>query len=298
MNKLVIGSHVGMKAPDYLLGAAKEAVSYGANTFMIYTGAPQTTRRIPTSEFKIAEGLKYMEEVGIKKADIIAHAPYIINLGNTIKSATYELAVSFLAEELHRVASLGITTVVLHPGAHVGAGVDAGIAKIIEGLNEVLDNDTSGTIIALETMAGKGTEIGRTFEELKQLIDGVNKKEQIGVCLDTCHVNDAGYDVTDVDALINEFDKVIGLEYLKVVHVNDSKNPRGAGKDRHENIGFGTIGFDALLKVINHPKLKDVPKILESPYVEDNPPYKHEITMIKAGKFNPTMKEEIISDGK
>ncbi|HZJ90004.1 MAG TPA: deoxyribonuclease IV [Bacilli bacterium] len=298
MSKLIIGSHVGMKAPDYLLGAAKEAVSYGANTFMIYTGAPQTTRRIPTTEFKIAEGLKYMEEVGINKADIIAHAPYIINLGNTIKSATYELAVSFLAEELNRVASLGIKTVVLHPGAHVGAGVDAAIAKIIEGLNEVLDNDTSGTIIALETMAGKGTEIGRSFEELKRLIDGVNKKEQIGVCLDTCHVNDAGYDVTDVDGLIAEFDKVIGLEYLKAVHVNDSKNPRGAGKDRHENLGFGTIGFKALLEVINHPKLQGVPKILESPYVETNPPYKHEIKMIKAGKFNEKMKEEIVSDAK
>lgn len=294
MDQLIIGSHVGMKAPDYLLGAAKEALSYGANTFMIYTGAPQTTRRIPTNEFKIAEGLAFMEEYGINKAHIIAHAPYIINLGNSIKSATYELAVSFLAEELHRVASLGIKVVVLHPGAHVGAGVETGLAMIIKGLNEVLDNDTSGTIIALETMAGKGTEIGRTFAELKTLIDGVHKKEQIGVCLDTCHVNDAGYDVSDVDALINEFDKVIGLEYLKVVHVNDSKNERGAQKDRHENIGFGTIGFETLVKIIYHPALKSIPKILETPYVDDFPPYKHEIAMIKAQKFNEKLKDEIV----
>lgn len=295
MDQLIIGSHVGMKAPDYLLGAAKEALSYGANTFMIYTGAPQTTRRIPTSEFKIAEGLAFMEENGIDKAHIIAHAPYIINLGNSIKNATYELAVSFLAEELNRVASLGIKVVVLHPGAHVGAGVETGLAMIIKGLNEVLDNDTSGTIIALETMAGKGTEIGRTFAELKTLIDGVHKKEQIGVCLDTCHVNDAGYDVSDVDALINEFDKVIGLEYLKVVHVNDSKNERGAQKDRHENIGFGTIGFETLVKIIYHPALKSIPKILETPYVDDFPPYKHEIAMIKAQKFNEKLKDEIFN---
>lgn len=293
MAKLIIGSHVGMKAPDYLLGAVAEALSYGANTFMIYTGAPQTTRRIATSEFKISEGLAAMKEAGIDINHVIAHAPYIINLGNSIKSSTYELAVSFLAEELHRVADLGIKTVVLHPGAHVGAGEEVGLATIIKGLNEVLDNDTSGTVIALETMAGKGSELGTTFEQIKHLIDGVNNKAQIGVCLDTCHVNDAGYDVSDVDHLINEFDRIIGLDYLKVVHVNDSKNERGAGKDRHENLGFGTIGFATLAKIIYHPKLAAIPKILETPYVDGKPPYKHEIAMIKAQKFVETLKEDV-----
>lgn len=291
MDKLIIGSHVGMSAPGYFVSAINEALSYGANTFMIYTGAPQNTVRKPTSEMKAEEGRALLAEKGLDINDIIAHAPYIINLGNTVKPATFELAVSFLKEELIRVAAFGIKSVVLHPGAHVGAGVEAGIKKIIEGLNEVLDSDQSGTIIALETMAGKGTELGRSFQELKQIIDGVHNKAQIGVCLDTCHVNDAGYDVSDVDGLLDEFDAVIGLKYLKVVHINDSKNVRGAGKDRHENLGFGTIGFDTLLQYINHPRLAGIPKILETPYVNEAAPYALEIKMIKEKTFNPHLKE-------
>lgn len=293
MEKLIIGSHVGMSGPHYYIGAIDEALSYGANTFMIYTGAPQNTVRVPTSRMKAEEGVKYLKEKGLDVNNIVAHAPYIINLGNTVKPETFELAVSFLSEELKRVAAFGIKNVVLHPGAHVGAGVDAGILKIIEGLNLVLDNDESGTTIALETMAGKGTEIGRTFEELKRIIDGVNNKAQIGVCLDTCHVNDAGYDVNDIDGLLEEFDRVIGLSYLKVIHVNDSKNERGAGKDRHENIGFGTIGFDTLLNVIYHPKLQHLPKILETPYVAGNAPYKLEIAMIKQKELDLNLKARL-----
>lgn len=290
MNDIIIGSHVGMSAPEYYVGAIKEALSYGANTFMIYTGAPQNTVRKPTAEMKAEEGQSLLKRVGIDLNHVVAHAPYIINLGNTVKPETFELAVSFLREELIRVAAFGIKMVVLHPGAHVGAGVEAGIAKIISGLNEVLDHDQSGTIIALETMAGKGTELGRTFEEIKAIIDGVHNKAQIGVCLDTCHVNDAGYDVSDVDGLLRKFDEVIGLSYLKVVHMNDSKNERGAGKDRHENYGFGTIGFDVLQRYINHPLLAGIPKILETPYVSGNPPYALEIKMIKENTFNPALK--------
>lgn len=287
---IIIGSHVGMKAPEYYVGAIKEALSYGANTFMIYTGAPQNTFRVDVSAMKSDEGKKLLMEVGIDVTKVVAHAPYIINLGNTVKPSTYELAVSFLKEELNRVAAFGIKNVVLHPGAHVGAGVEAGIAQIITGLNTVLDEDTSGVTIALETMAGKGTEIGRTFEELAAIIAGVNKKDQLGVCLDTCHIHDAGYDVTNIEALLDEFDQIIGLDYLKVIHINDSKNVRGAGKDRHENYGFGEIGFSALQAFVTNPRLKGIPKILETPYIGDNAPYKEEIAMIRENVFNPELK--------
>ena len=292
-DKLILGSHVGMSAPDYYIGAINEALSYGANTFMIYTGAPQNTRRLATEQKHALEGIKYLKEKGMDIKHIVAHAPYIINLGNSVKPETYELAVSFLQDELQRVADFGITMVVLHPGSHVGAGVEAGTEQIIKGLNTVLDNDTSGTIIALETMAGKGTEIGRTFEEIRTIIDGVHKKSQLGVCLDTCHINDAGYDVHDIDGVLDEFDRVIGLEYLKVVHVNDSKNERGAAKDRHENIGFGTIGYDTLMKYIYSPRLAHLPKILETPYINGVAPYGHEITMIKNKVWNATLKDEL-----
>ncbi len=291
---IIIGSHVGMKAPDYYLGAIKEALSYGANTFMIYTGAPQNTVRVDVNVMKNNEGQQLLKEVGIDVTKVIAHAPYIINLGNTVKESTYELAVSFLKEELNRVAAFGIKSVVLHPGAHVGAGVETGIAQIIKGLNTVLAEDKSGVTIALETMAGKGTEIGRTFQELRQIIDGVVKKEQIGVCLDTCHIHDAGYDVKNIEALLDEFDNVIGLDYLKVIHVNDSKNVRGAGKDRHENYGFGEIGFSALQAFIRNPRLAGIPKILETPYVGESAPYKLEIAMIRQNVFNDHLKEELM----
>jgi deoxyribonuclease-4 len=287
---IIIGSHVGMSGPDYFIGAINEALRYGANTFMIYTGAPQNTVRRPTKDMQAEEGKAYLREKGLDINHIVAHAPYIINLGNTVKPETFELAVTFLQEELNRVAAFGIKNVVLHPGAHVGAGVEAGINKIIEGLNLVLDKDTSGTTIALETMAGKGTEIGRSFQEIKQIIDGVHKKEQIGVCLDTCHINDAGYDVQNIEAILDEFDHVIGLEYLKVIHVNDSKNNRGAAKDRHENLGFGTIGFETLMKYITHPRLAGIPKILETPYVGEKAPYGLEIAMIKENKWNSELK--------
>ncbi|MGM8213724.1 deoxyribonuclease IV [Virgibacillus sp. W0430] len=293
-----LGSHVSMSGKKMLLGSSEEAASYEANTFMIYTGAPQNTRRKPIEELNIEAGRQHMLEN--KMEDIVVHAPYIINIGNTTKQATYELGVSFLRNELDRTAAIGAKQIVLHPGAHVGAGADVGIKQIIQGLNEVLSN-TETVQIALETMAGKGTEIGRNFEEIAKIIDGVTHNENLSVCLDTCHVHDAGYDVAnDFDGVLNEFDKVIGVDRLKVIHVNDSKNEQGAGKDRHENIGFGHIGFKALHYVTFHEQLIDIPKILETPYVGEDkknkkPPYKYEIEMLKQGTFISDLKQQIMS---
>ncbi|MEI3606831.1 deoxyribonuclease IV [Pseudogracilibacillus sp. SE30717A] len=292
-----LGSHVSMSGKKMLLGSSEEAVSYGANTFMIYTGAPQNTRRKPIEELNIAAGLAHMKENGIN--NIIVHAPYIINIANTIKPATFELGVTFLKNEIERTEALGARQIVLHPGAHVGAGVDEGIKKIIEGLNEVITKDQK-VQIALETMAGKGTEIGRSFDEIAKIIDGVTHNEKLSVCLDTCHIHDAGYHIADgFDDVLNEFDKIIGVDRIKVVHVNDSKNERGAQKDRHENIGFGHIGYKALHYVIFHEEFKDIPKILETPYVGSDkknkkPPYKFEIEMIKNGTFDENLLNKIM----
>ena len=294
---LKIGSHVSMKGKKMLLGASEEAVSYGARTFMIYTGAPQNTRRRPIEELNIEAGTAHMKQNGID--DIVVHAPYIINIGNTTKPETFQLGVDFLRSEIERTEALGAKQIVLHPGSHVGQGVEKGLPKIIEGLNEVLHKDQN-VQIALETMAGKGSEIGRSFDELAQIIDGVTLNEKLSVCMDTCHIHDAGYNVVeDFDGVLNEFDKIVGIDRLKVVHVNDSKNIIGAGKDRHENIGFGHIGFDALHKVIHHQTLKDLPKILETPYVGEDkknkkPPYRFEIEMVKEGKFEEGLKEKIM----
>jgi deoxyribonuclease IV len=295
---LKIGSHVSMSGKKMLLAASEEAVSYGANTFMIYTGAPQNTRRKKIEELNIEAGLKHMKEHGIE--EIVVHAPYIINIGNTANPATFELGVNFLRSEIERTEALGAKQIVLHPGAHVGAGEEAGIKKIIEGLNEVLEKDQN-VQIALETMAGKGSECGKSFEELAQIIDGVTHNEKLSVCFDTCHTHDAGYDIAnDFDGVLNEFDKIIGLDRLKVLHINDSKNERGSRKDRHENIGFGKIGFKALNYIVHHPQLTDIPKILETPYVGEDknnkkPPYKFEIEMLRNQTFDSDVLNKIIN---
>jgi deoxyribonuclease IV len=294
---LKIGSHVSMSGKKMLLAASEEAASYGANTFMIYTGAPQNTRRKPLEELNIAKGLLHMEEHGMR--DIIVHAPYIINIANTVKPETFELGVEFLRMEMDRTEALSARQIVLHPGAHVGAGAEAGIKKIIEGLNEVLTADDK-VQIALETMAGKGTECGRSFEELAMIIDGVTHNDKLSVCFDTCHTHDAGYDiVNDFDGVLNEFDKIVGIDRLKVLHINDSKNVRGAGKDRHENLGFGHIGFDALNYIVHHPQLMPVSKILETPYVGEDKnnkkaPYKLEIEMLRNQTFDPEVREKLM----
>jgi deoxyribonuclease-4 len=279
-----------MSGKDMLLAASEEAKSYGATTFMIYTGAPQNTRRKPIEDLNIEAGQAHMKQNGM--SNIVVHAPYIINIGNSLKPETFALGVEFLQKEIERTAAIGASQIVLHPGAHVGAGTEEGIAKIIEGLNEVLSQDYP-VQIALETMAGKGTECGRTFEELAHIFDGVKNNERLSVCFDTCHTHDAGYDiVNDFDGVLASFDQLIGLNRLKVLHINDSKNIRGAGKDRHENIGFGEIGFDALSYIVHHPSLIQVPKILETPFVgldakNKTAPYLYEIEMLKSKIFTP-----------
>jgi deoxyribonuclease-4 len=286
-----------MSGKKMLLAASEEALSYGATTFMIYTGAPQNTRRKKIDDLNIEAGRMHMEQNGIE--EVVVHAPYIINIGNTTNPDTFELGVRFLRSEIERTEALGARQIVLHPGAHVGAGAEEGIKKIIEGLNEVLTGQER-LQIALETMAGKGSECGKSFEELAMIMDGVVHSDRLSVCFDTCHTHDAGYNIVeDFDGVLNEFDKIIGLDRLKVLHINDSKNEAGMRKDRHENIGFGHIGFEALSYIVHHPQLQDIPKILETPFVGEDKnnkkaPYKHEIEMLRSKAFNENLLDHIM----
>lgn len=289
---LIIGSHVSFNKKTQLVGSVKEALDYKANTFMFYTGAPQNTVRADLDDDLIKEAKKLMSDNNIDINNVIVHAPYIVNLAN---AKNEQFNIEFLSKEILRVEKLEIKNMVLHPGSHVGLGVDIGINNIASTLNKVLTKDTKVNI-CLETMAGKGSEVGKTFEELKQIIDKVDLKDKIKICLDTCHINDAGYDLNDFDKVLDEFDKIIGIEKIMVVHINDSKNAINTHKDRHENIGYGTIGFDNLIGIIYNDRLKDVPKILETPYtgISDKfPPYKFEIEMIRSKRFNNKLVEDI-----
>ena len=293
---LVIGSHVGFNKKTQLLGSVEEAIKYKANTFMFYTGAPQNTARSPIEDGLTLEALNKMKENNIDFSKVIVHAPYIINLCNEEK---FEFSVNFLTEEIQRVNLLGVKYMVLHPGSHVGLGIEKGIDNIIKGLNMVFQNvkETNNVIVLLETMAGKGTEVGSKLEEIRKIIDGIEDKKHIGVCLDTCHLNDAGYDMESFDDFLNEFDSLIGIDKIHCIHINDSKNIKSSHKDRHENIGFGTIGFDNLIKIIYNDRLENIPKILETPYVErEYAPYKYEIEMIRNKEFNPNLIDLIINN--
>lgn len=292
MDKLIIGSHVGVSGDKMLLGAVEETISYGANTYMFYTGAPQNTTRKPISAFRIEEAKALMKQHNIDINNVIVHAPYIINLANNKSKDNF--TINFLIEEVKRVAEIGCQYLVLHPGAHVGMGVEYALAEISRNLDKVFEKNNSKVVILLETMSGKGTEIGRNFDEIKYLLENSKYPNRLGVCLDTCHIHDAGYDLADFDKVLADFEAKIPLNKLKCIHVNDSKNPKGSAKDRHENIGFGEIGFERLMKIIYHPKLIGIPKILETPWVEEIPPYKLEISMIKAKKFNQKLKEELL----
>ena len=288
---LIIGSHVRYKKDSGLVGSVKEALSYNANTFMFYTGAPQNTKRLPIDLEKVKEADQLMKDNKIAKENVIVHAPYIINLA-TDDLVKREFSCNFLKEEIKRVETLGFSYLVLHPGSHVGAGTDKGIQNIADSLNKIIDKDTK-VVILLETMAGKGTEVGKSFEELESIISKIKQKENIGVCLDTCHINDAGYDLNYFDKVLDSFDKIIGLDKLKCIHVNDSKNIMGSHKDRHENIGYGYIGFDNLINIIYNKRLDNIPKILETPYIDKTyPPYKYEIEMIRSKKFNDNLINE------
>lgn len=288
---LILGCHVSYKKDSQLLGSLNEALGYGANTFMFYTGAPQNTSRYPIDDNLSAEAFKKMKEIGFDYSKVVVHAPYIVNLAND-DEVKFNFAVQFLKDELKRCSQLGIKNVVLHPGSHVGIGIDAGISNIARGLNMILGE--VDVRILLETMAGKGSEVGSKLEEIKRIIDLVEDKKHIGVCIDTCHLSDAGYDLRDFDSFLDKFDEVIGIENIGCVHVNDSKNDLGSHKDRHENIGFGKIGFETLLGVIYNKRLERIPKILETPYVDKEfAPYKYEIEMIKNKTFDSKLIDKI-----
>ena len=291
---LKIGSHVSMSGDEMFLGSIKEALSYKETAFMVYTGAPQNTIRKSLDSLRIEDALSYMKENGLDENDVVVHAPYIMNLCNPDPEKR-DFAIRFLTEEIRRSAAMHATQIVLHPGSAVGKDREQATAWIAEGLIKVIENTKELNVkIALETMAGKGNEMGKTFEELKAIIDLVNDKDRISVCFDTCHTHDAGYDVkNDFNGVMKHFDEVIGKEYISVFHVNDSKNVCGAAKDRHENFGFGEIGFDALIGVIYHPDFKDIPKILETPYIDGKPPYLEEIEMIRSKVFDPELVEKI-----
>jgi len=286
---LIIGSNVEFNGKDQLMGALNEALSYNANTFMFYTGSNQNTYRSKLDDEITKKAIEKMQEEGMDLNNIIVHAPFIINLANNKEDNKYNFFIRFLKEEVDRCKSLGIKYMVLHPGSHVGLGVDEGIKSIIFGLNQVNKTNDS-VIILLETMAGKGTEVGTDFQQIKAIIDGVEDKSKIGVCMDTCHLNDAGYDISKFDDVLNEFDSIVGLDYLHCIHINDSKNPQGSHKDRHENIGYGTIGFDNLINVIYNPRIENIPKLLETPWIGELAPYKEEIEMIRNKVFNDKLK--------
>ena len=283
--ELYIGSHVGMGAPNFYLGSVEEAISYGATTLMFYTGAPQNSIRKPVETLKIAEGRALLKKYGFDETKIVVHAPYIINAANYTKPDLYEMSINTIVNELRRTAAFGVGIMVLHPGSHVGMGAPNGIAALAKALDLVFTVDGTNVKIALETMAGKGNEIGANFNEVKAIIDQCEHKDRLGVCLDTCHISDAGYDLHDFDHVLDEFDRIIGLDRLLVVHLNDTKNPIGAHKDRHENIGYGYLGFDILCGVVHNERLKGIPIILETPYVNEVPPYKKEIEMLRNKKY-------------
>lgn len=280
---LIIGSHVSFTKDTQLLGSLNEALSYNANAFMFYTGAPQNTNRCSINKELTIEAQQKMKENNIDIKNIIIHAPYIINLANI---NNMEFNIRFLQEEINRASELNISKIVLHPGSHIGKGIESGINNIVNALNQI---DFKNIVVLLETMAGKGTECGVNITELKQIIDNIKDKEHIGICLDTCHLNDSGIDINNFDKYLDEFDKLIGIDKIGCIHINDSKNPINSHKDRHENIGFGTIGFENLINVIYNERLKNIPKILETPYINKKAPYKEEIEMIRKKEFNSNM---------
>ena len=273
-NKPLLGSHVSFQARDYLLGSVREALSYGADAMMIYLGAPQTTRRVTGVDFHLEEALAAAKAGGLEPEHIIVHAPYIVNLANPDPEKS-GFAESFLDSELLRAEQFGLQTVVLHPGAAVGQPVVLALQKTAAALRR-LTLSHPGVTVALETMAGKGTEIGRDFAEIGALLKLIDTPN-VGVCLDTCHLNDAGYELADFDGLIGQMTEYFDPDRVRCIHLNDSKNPIGAHKDRHANIGLGTIGFEILQSVLFHERFAGIPKILETPYIDGVAPYREEI---------------------
>lgn len=276
-----IGCHVGNSGPLMLEGSIKEALNYGATCFMVYLGPPQNTIRKPIESMNADKMALIAKENNISLEDVIIHAPYIVNLARK-DPEKFDFAVRFIATEVSGVHNIGCKYLVLHPGSAVDSERSDALNQVAKGINEIIKlTPNARTVIAIETMAGKGNEVGRTFEEIKMIIDGVKLNHKLGVCLDTCHIYDAGYDIVNsLDEVIDEFDRVIGLNRLKAIHINDSKNPFASHKDRHEKIGEGSIGLEAFERIINHPKLKDLPFFLETPQ-EDLNGYGKEIEILK-----------------
>lgn len=292
---LIIGSHVSFKNSSQLLGSVEEAISYNANAFMFYTGAPQNTQRGEINDLVTYEAMKKMKENNINLENVVCHAPYIVNLANNIDPEKYEFSKNFLRQEIERCISLGVRKIVLHPGSATKLERDTALNNVIRALNAIL-SPSYDIVILLETMAGKGTELGINIDELKYIIDNIDLKEKIGVCLDTCHLNDSGVNISEFDKYLDLFDEKIGIDKIGCVHLNDSKNPIGSKKDRHENIGFGTIGFDTLINVAYNKRLENIPKLLETPFVDkEYPPYKFEIEEIRKREINNNLYDEIVS---
>ena len=282
--KLFIGSHVSMKSPDFLVGSFNEAIGYGANAFMIYTGPNQSTLRTDLSKLKIAEFRKLLQTNNIDINNIVVHAPYIVNLANK-DDRKWNFAIDFITKELKRTDAIGCSLFVLHPGSAVNLSRQEGLDRIVDAINQIYSRNKINAILCLETMAGKGNELGANIDEIAYMIKHIKDKKHIGVCIDTCHISDAGYDDNNFDAYLKEFDEKIGLKYIKIMHINDSMNPIGSHKDRHENIGYGKIGFKALFNIVHNPKLDGIPKILETPWYNGYPLYKYEIESLKTGKW-------------
>lgn len=292
---LIIGSHVSYKNETQLKGSVEQAISYGANAFMFYTGAPQNTARGPINDLITYEAMQEMSSNGIKLENVICHAPYIVNLANDIDPDKYNFAKNFLRQEIERCEQLGVRKIVLHPGSATKLERKYALNNIIKALNSIIYPDDE-IIILLETMAGKGTELGINLEELQYIIDNIKLKDKIGVCLDTCHLNDSGVDISKFDEYLDLFDEKIGIEKIGCVHLNDSKNPICSRKDRHENLGYGTIGFKTLLDVAYNKRLENVPKMLETPFVDrEYAPYKFEIEEIINKEFNSNLYNDIVS---
>ncbi|ATG97394.1 deoxyribonuclease IV [Mesoplasma lactucae] len=292
INYPLLGSYVPMsKSTDYLVGAVKIAESEDANCFMFYTGAPQNTKRVPVSELEVPEFRTDIANSDINLNTVAIHAPYVVNLGNSLKAHTFDFGVQFLSQELQRASEIGVSLVVLHPGSAVGATVQQGLDQLVKGLDDIIATKPKGIKICLETMAGKGTELGVNFQELAYVIKNVKDSSDLGVCMDTCHVFDSGYDIkNNWDGVKEEFNKEIGFDKLWCMHINDSKNGLDSGSDRHANIGYGQIGFDALCKIVWDEQFKNVPKYLETPLVEGVAPYKYEIKMLRDKKFTDFVK--------
>lgn len=286
---LIIGSHVGFNNKKQLLGSVEEAISYNANTFMIYTGGAQSTMRSAINDELTYEGYKLMLKNNINVKNVIVHAPYIVNLANRSDKNKYDFYIEFFIKELERCKTLGLDKIVLHPGSATTCTKEEAIENIAHGINLVYKS-TTDTMILLEFMAGKGTEVGTSIDELKAIIDKIEDKDRIGICLDSCHMNDSGIDISKIDEFLDEFDSKIGVDKIKCFHINDSMNPIGSHKDRHANIGYGTIGFNNLLNIVYNKRLEGIPFILETPYINRNQsdayaPYKMEIESIREKEF-------------